>query len=192
MRDTELYQTLLGLAAPWEVTAVNITKPAADRPLGEIAVAVRWRPEVALVCPSCGQVGPGYDARQRRWRHLNTMQWKTFITAEVPRLNCPKCGVKQVRVAWAEHDRTIPYRRYGHPMRARIPGADFIKLPGVGHVPMSDDPELVARSILEVTSAADEAAARRLGVVYHPNGVIYEKWLPTGVGAGGAGALNHP
>lgn len=30
------------------------------------------------------------------------MQWKTFITAEVPRLNCPKCGVKQVRVAWAE------------------------------------------------------------------------------------------
>lgn len=30
------------------------------------------------------------------------MQWKTFITAEVPRVNCPQCGVKQVRVAWAE------------------------------------------------------------------------------------------
>ena len=26
-------------------------------------------------------------------------------------------------------------------------------------------------------------AVRRLGVVYHPNGVIYEKWLPKGVGA---------
>ena len=26
-------------------------------------------------------------------------------------------------------------------------------------------------------------AVRRLGVVYHPNGVIYEKWLPTGVGS---------
>jgi hypothetical protein len=25
-------------------------------------------------------------------------------------------------------------------------------------------------------------AVRRLGVVYHPNGVIYENWLPTGVG----------
>ena len=24
---------------------------------------------------------------------------------------------------------------------------------------------------------------RRLGVVYHPNGVIYDQWLPTGVGA---------
>lgn len=64
-----------------------------------------------------------------------------------------------IRVAWAEHDRTIPYRRYGHPMRARIPGAEFITLPGVGHVPMSDDPRLVARTILEMTSAVDEAAA---------------------------------
>ena len=26
-------------------------------------------------------------------------------------------------------------------------------------------------------------AVRRLGVVYHPNGVIYHNWLPKGVGA---------
>jgi len=31
--------------------------------------------------------------------------------------------------------------------------------------------------------AAAAAPVRRLGVVYHPNGVIYDKWLPTGVGA---------
>jgi pimeloyl-ACP methyl ester carboxylesterase len=67
-------------------------------------------------------------------------------------------AVCPIRVAWAEHDRTIPYRRYGHPMRARIPGAEFTMLPGVGHVPMSDDPRLVARTILEVTSVVDEAA----------------------------------
>jgi pimeloyl-ACP methyl ester carboxylesterase len=67
-------------------------------------------------------------------------------------------AVCPIRVAWAEHDRTIPYHRYGHPMRARIPGAEFTMLPGVGHVPMSDDPRLVARTILEVTSAVDEAA----------------------------------
>jgi pimeloyl-ACP methyl ester carboxylesterase len=67
-------------------------------------------------------------------------------------------AVCPIRVAWAERDRTIPYRRYGHPMRARIPGAEFTMLPGVGHVPMSDDPRLIARSILEMTSAVDEAA----------------------------------
>src|SRR5882672_6909458 len=27
-------------------------------------------------------------------------------------------------------------------------------------------------------------AVRRLGVVYHPNGIIYDKWLPRGAGAG--------
>src|SRR5438045_5781787 len=36
-----------------------------------------------------------------------------------------------------------------------------------------------------LTAAADTPAkaVRRLGVVYHPNGVIYDQWLPTGVGA---------
>src|SRR5271169_3529044 len=33
------------------------------------------------------------------------------------------------------------------------------------------------------TAATTPAPARRLGVVYHPNGVIYDKWLPTGVGS---------
>jgi hypothetical protein len=35
-----------------------------------------------------------------------------------------------------------------------------------------------------LTAAADTAAkpVRRLGVVYHPNGVIYQNWLPTGSG----------
>lgn len=102
MRDTELYQTLLGLRAPWEVAAVPITQASTDRPLGEIAVTVRWQPDSPLVCPSCGSATPGYDSRPRRWRHLNTMQWKTFIAADVPRVNCPTCGVKQVRVAWAQ------------------------------------------------------------------------------------------
>src|SRR6202140_5736544 len=33
------------------------------------------------------------------------------------------------------------------------------------------------------TAATTPAPARRLGVVYHPNGVIYDKWLPRGGGA---------
>jgi hypothetical protein len=31
--------------------------------------------------------------------------------------------------------------------------------------------------------AATTTPVRRLGIVYHPNGVIYDKWLPTGVGS---------
>ncbi|HWT24486.1 MAG TPA: alpha/beta hydrolase [Solirubrobacteraceae bacterium] len=37
---------------------------------------------------------------------------------------------------------------------AAIPRADLVELPGVGHVPMADDPDLVARTILDFTAAA--------------------------------------
>jgi pimeloyl-ACP methyl ester carboxylesterase len=37
---------------------------------------------------------------------------------------------------------------------AAIPGAELVPLPGVGHVPMSDDPALVARTILAFTDGA--------------------------------------
>lgn len=62
-----------------------------------------------------------------------------------------------VRIAWAEYDKVIPYRRFGHPMRVVVPGAEFVTLPKVGHVPMYDDPRLVARTILEVTREVDSA-----------------------------------
>ncbi len=50
-----------------------------------------------------------------------------------------------VTIAWAEHDQLV-----GPPRpECRPAGARFLVLPGVGHTPMWDDPELVARTILE-------------------------------------------
>jgi pimeloyl-ACP methyl ester carboxylesterase len=50
-----------------------------------------------------------------------------------------------VTIAWAEHDKQV-----GPPKPERRPaGTRFLVLPGVGHVPMWDDPELVARTILD-------------------------------------------
>jgi pimeloyl-ACP methyl ester carboxylesterase len=63
-----------------------------------------------------------------------------------------------VRVVWAEHDRVLPFEGFGTAMLERIPGAELIRLPGVGHVPMSDDPARVAELILEVTTATDTQA----------------------------------
>jgi pimeloyl-ACP methyl ester carboxylesterase len=60
-----------------------------------------------------------------------------------------------IRLVWAERDQILPYAHYGRPLLERLPGAELVRLPGVGHVPMSDEPEKVARLILEVTAAAD-------------------------------------
>ena len=50
-----------------------------------------------------------------------------------------------VTIAWGELDRLV-----GPPKPERRPaGARFLTLPGVGHTPTWDDPELVARTLLE-------------------------------------------
>jgi pimeloyl-ACP methyl ester carboxylesterase len=62
-------------------------------------------------------------------------------------LPCP------VTIAWSEKDTLIPLTPYGKLAHQRLPQATFTILPDVGHVPMVDDPELVARTILTTTGA---------------------------------------
>ncbi|WP_067824758.1 alpha/beta fold hydrolase [Nocardia inohanensis] len=60
-------------------------------------------------------------------------------------LPCP------VTLAWSSRDAILPPQINGKIARERLPRADFALLPGVGHVPMIDDPALVARTILART-----------------------------------------
>ena len=97
MRDKDLYAQILGLQHPWLVreVALNLTE-------GEVVVHVQHDPQVSLTCPECGSEVPGYDTRERRWRHLDTCQYRTILAAEVPRCRCSEHGVRQVSVPWGE------------------------------------------------------------------------------------------
>jgi pimeloyl-ACP methyl ester carboxylesterase len=53
-----------------------------------------------------------------------------------------------VTVAWGSKDRVL-IRRQGVRAKRIIPRARLIRLPGCGHVPMNDDPALVARVLLD-------------------------------------------
>jgi pimeloyl-ACP methyl ester carboxylesterase len=61
-----------------------------------------------------------------------------------------------VLLAWGTRDRILPSPRYSKRMRELLPSAEWVELRGLGHVPMSDDPELVARTIDEFTARARE------------------------------------
>ena len=63
-------------------------------------------------------------------------------------LPCP------VTIAWSGQDRVLPLEVNGARARELMPGARFIVLDDVGHVPMLDDPVLVARTILESAAGA--------------------------------------
>lgn len=97
MQDRDLYARILGLVDPWQVSDVRL-----DVKAEEVRVTVASKATAAFVCPECGKMCPGYDSRQRSWRHLDTCQFKTILIADVPRVNCQEHGVRQVRVPWAE------------------------------------------------------------------------------------------
>lgn len=94
---TQHYEQLIGLRAPWRVESVELSHE--DQEV-RIRVAAKERPK--LRCPECGRVCGRYDARERRWRHLDTMQYRTILIASVPRANCETHGVRQIEVPWSE------------------------------------------------------------------------------------------
>lgn len=59
-----------------------------------------------------------------------------------------------ITVAWGQHDRIFPVDVNGAIARDRIPQATFTVLARVGHVPMIDDPALVADTIIGTIGAA--------------------------------------
>ena len=64
-----------------------------------------------------------------------------------------------VLLAWGTRDRIIPSPRYSQRLRNLLPNAEWIEFPGLGHLPMSEDPELVARTIAEFVARVREPAA---------------------------------
>jgi transposase len=97
MRDKDLYAKILGIEAPWFVRDVDLQLQK-----GEVYVFLDFNPTGSLTCPECGKDAPGYDRRERRWRHLDTCQYHTIIVADVPRVECKKDGVHQIAVPWSE------------------------------------------------------------------------------------------
>ena len=96
MTETTLYERLLGIERPWRVHGVRLALEEGDVEVGVEFVGER------LLCPACGAACPGYDRRPRLWRHLDTMQYRTLVRAEVPRMRCREHGVQQVPVPWAD------------------------------------------------------------------------------------------
>ncbi len=77
----------------------------------------------------------------------------------------PPCAFEGVMcpvlLAWGSRDRVIPSPRYSQRLRDLLPNAEWIELPGLGHLSMADDPELVARTIAEFVKRVREPIADR-------------------------------
>ncbi len=66
-----------------------------------------------------------------------------------------------VRLAWGTRDRILPTPRYSSRLREMLPIAEWVELPGLGHIPTWDDPTLVARTITDFGRVHEPAATAR-------------------------------
>ena len=95
MRDTELYEGILGLKTPWKVEAVKL-----DTGKKSVEVKVSYQ-EGTLWASEAGERLPVYDHVARSWRHLDTCGFETLINCRVPRVQTPEGKVETVPVPWA-------------------------------------------------------------------------------------------
>lgn len=93
---TDLFTAALGLQAPWQVDDIRF-----DPDRGRIDFDVSCT-SARLTCPVCNAAEqPVHDRKARQWQHLHFFQYKAFINAPLPRVQC-RCGkTTQVRVPWA-------------------------------------------------------------------------------------------
>ena len=133
-------RVLHAIAAAIAPHADTVTHSALGRTLVFSSVASRpWRLDPA-------------DAADALRVFAGAPGWETTletVTQERPRdlgaIECP------VRIVWGSRDTLLLPRQADRFVRA-IPDAELLRLPGLGHVPMGDDAEAVAGSILEFTA----------------------------------------
>jgi pimeloyl-ACP methyl ester carboxylesterase len=114
----------------WLLLHAQVVHP--DRvPPEELAEAIRSSTEAPVVVPLLRTIG------------------------QHPFTSLPQEAGRPIRVVWSDQDRILPFRHYGLPLMQLLPDAELVRLPGAGHVPMTDQPEEVTRLILEITAGAD-------------------------------------
>ncbi len=90
------YGQILGIESPWDIASVDL-KMQEQR----VDIVIEYTDEQGA-CPECGTACPKHDNRKKRtWRHLDTMQFTTYLQCEVPRIRCATHGAKTVNIPWA-------------------------------------------------------------------------------------------
>jgi transposase len=91
----------LGLTTPWKLLDQHLDMATSPNTL---QLTVGTERGTQFQCTKCQQQCPTHDDKEQKWRHLNFFQHHCYITAKVPRVNCPEHGVHLLDVPWARQD----------------------------------------------------------------------------------------
>jgi len=96
MEIEDHYSQLSGVNSPWEISNVELSLKRQ-----QVDINIEYADNEGL-CPECGALSKKHDERKKRtWRHLDTMNFSTFLHCKSPRVRCKTHGVKTVQAPWA-------------------------------------------------------------------------------------------
>lgn len=97
MTPEDLYKIILQIDDNWRVSEIEV-----DDNLEEVTVLIAYAKNKALD-PETKEICSLYDHREERsWRHLDTMQYKTHIKCNIPRVKNSLGKVNTILVPWAD------------------------------------------------------------------------------------------
>jgi len=100
MELEEHYGQLLGVNSPWEIYRIEL-KVENQR----LDIWIEYTDDEGPF-PECGATCPRYDTRKKcSWRHLDIVQFATYLHCEVPRVRCKRHGVRILSVPSAGKNR---------------------------------------------------------------------------------------
>lgn len=109
------YAQSLGISSPWKVTDVIF-----DGEHRVVTVFVECASGVAWADPETGERAEIKDWQERTWRHLDTCQFQTIVTARVPRLLLKNGKSITASVPWAQRSARVTRALESHAIDALL------------------------------------------------------------------------
>jgi len=102
MESTSFYSQILGITSPWKIVSVDLEMKAKRVVIRvEVDRKIKWgHPETQLSASL-------HKWTERTWRHLDTCQFETLITASVPSVKHQDGSIEEIAVPWAERYQRI-------------------------------------------------------------------------------------
>lgn len=98
MDSNQIFALGLGLTPPWKLVDQRLDIKKNPH---ELHLRIQADRGAEYPCPECGKMCKAHDFKELTWRHLNFFQHHCYLTAPVPRTNCPDHGIKRIQVPWA-------------------------------------------------------------------------------------------
>jgi transposase len=98
MLNQDILALGLGVEAPWGIVEQRLDT---DKQPHELHIRLDSDRGARFPCPVCGDLCKAHDFKEFTWRHLNFFQHHCYLTARLPRVDCPEHGVKRIKAPWA-------------------------------------------------------------------------------------------